>query len=90
MFYEASKNSQVDFEKKENQIHFYAGIAPYANYLNFGYKPTSSRQYSKIELPAYCLNKNSVKLTLEVIGDCNIDGKQIIEIGCGRGATWPR
>jgi SAM-dependent methyltransferase/uncharacterized protein YbaR (Trm112 family) len=96
MFYEASKNSRIDFEKKENQIHFYAGIAesleksgfaPYANYLNFGYKPTSDRQYSKIELPAYCLNKNSVKLTLEVIGDCNIDGKQIIEIGCGRGGN---
>lgn len=33
------------------------------------------------------MNKESIKLTLETIGDCDINGKQILEIGCGRGGN---
>lgn len=64
-----------------------SGFAPYTTYLNYGYIPNENPQYAKIELPHHCLNKESIKLTLETIGDCDINGKQILEIGCGRGGN---
>lgn len=54
-------------------------------FLNYGYVADQNKQYSKIELPENFLNKNSIKLILEVIGDCDITGSEILDIGCGRG-----
>jgi ubiquinone/menaquinone biosynthesis C-methylase UbiE len=56
-------------------------------FLNFGYLPDGSKQYSQVELPANVLNKNSVKLVLEVIGDCDLTGRKVLDLGCGRGGA---
>jgi len=63
------------------------GIASIAHYLNYGYSPNDNPQLSLIELPKFCLDKNSVKLTLEVVGNVDLRCKRVIEIGSGRGGN---
>lgn len=62
-------------------------FAEFAHFLNYGYVADGSPQYSTVTLPKYFLNKNSVKLVLEMVGDCSIDGKMVLDVGCGRGGT---
>lgn len=59
----------------------------YAYFLNYGYASTGGSEASPISLPAHCLNRNSVKLVLEVIGRVDLAGKAIADVGCGRGGT---
>src|SRR5262249_54145330 len=56
-------------------------------FLNYGYAPNLSPQFSRVELPKHYINKNSVRLVLEVIGDCDLDGRRLLDVGCGRGGT---
>jgi phthiocerol/phenolphthiocerol synthesis type-I polyketide synthase E len=56
-------------------------------FLNYGYLSDGSTEYATVELPAQFINKNSVKLVLELIGDCAVDGKRVLDVGCGRGGT---
>jgi len=62
-------------------------FGPFSLFLNFGYVPDGSPTSSVIELPEHCLNKNSVRLVLEVIGDCDLGGRRVLDIGCGRGGA---
>ena len=59
----------------------------HAYFLNWGYIANENPEYSQIELPKYCLHKNSVKLILELVGGCNLTGCNVLDIGCGRGGT---
>jgi ubiquinone/menaquinone biosynthesis C-methylase UbiE len=38
-------------------------------------------------LPDKTVNRNSAKLVLEVLADCPINGRRILDVGCGRGGT---
>jgi SAM-dependent methyltransferase len=83
-------------ETKAGYRRFYNGVSEqldatefgdFSFFLNYGYVPDHHPQYAQIQLPAHCLNKNSVKLALEVIGDCVIRGRSVLDVGCGRGGT---
>jgi phthiocerol/phenolphthiocerol synthesis type-I polyketide synthase E len=56
-------------------------------FLNYGYVPDDQPQLAPVPLPEQYINRNSVKLVLEVIGDVVIDGKRVLDVGCGRGGT---
>ena len=56
-------------------------------FLNYGYVPDGQQEFSAVSLPEHYINKNSVKLVLEVIQDCPVDGKRVLDVGCGRGGT---
>jgi phthiocerol/phenolphthiocerol synthesis type-I polyketide synthase E len=65
-----------------------AGIfGNYSLFLNYGYVADGSPQYAVVKLPEHCLNRNSAKLVLELVGDCPIDGRHVLDVGCGRGGT---
>ena len=55
-------------------------------FLNLGYVAGEDDR-SPIELPASTLDRASVKLVLEVIGDLDISGFDILDVGAGRGGT---
>jgi ubiquinone/menaquinone biosynthesis C-methylase UbiE len=62
-------------------------FAQFSYFLNYGYLADGSPEYSVVSLPPQYINKNSVKLVLEVIGNCSIGGKRVLDVGCGRGGT---
>src|SRR2546421_2383629 len=83
-------------EVKANYKRFYDAVntqldasvfGSFSFFLNYGYVPNFSRQYSRVELPDHFINKNSVRLVLELIGDCDLDQRRILDVGCGRGGT---
>jgi SAM-dependent methyltransferase len=59
----------------------------YSFFLNYGFKSDGSAEYAPVELPEHFINKSSVRLVLEVIADCAVDGRRILDVGCGRGGT---
>jgi SAM-dependent methyltransferase len=81
---------------KEGYRRFYNEVTAQLNanvfgqfsfFLNYGYKPDGQSEYAAVSLPDHYINKNSAKLVLEVIGDCPVDGKNVLDVGCGRGGT---
>ncbi|HEU4628279.1 MAG TPA: methyltransferase domain-containing protein [Gemmatimonadaceae bacterium] len=59
----------------------------YAMFLNFGYAADGSPEYARVALPERCLNRNCIKLVLETIGDADVAGCRVLDVGCGRGGT---
>ena len=73
-----------------NRLNNQLNSTPYSTHIrfcNFGYLADSSPQFSQVMLPPYILNKNTIQLVLEVIGDCDLTGCAILDVGCGRGGT---
>ena len=62
-------------------------VGEHAMFLNYGYASTGAQEYSPIELPERYLNRNSVKLILELIGTVDLNGYEVLDVGCGRGGT---
>jgi phthiocerol/phenolphthiocerol synthesis type-I polyketide synthase E len=59
-----------------------------AFFLNLGYAPVDGLpRRSPIQIPKHTLDANSVMLVLELIGDCSLAGKRVLDVGCGRGGT---
>ena len=58
-----------------------------SSFLNYGYVEDGAPQMSNVELPSQTLSRSSVKLVLELIGDCDLAGKRVLDVGCGRGGT---
>jgi phthiocerol/phenolphthiocerol synthesis type-I polyketide synthase E len=76
--------------------HFYDAVSTqldatmfgeFSHFLNYGYVADLSPQHSRVELPKHYFNRNSVKLVLELIGDCPLAGRRVLDVGCGRGGT---
>jgi ubiquinone/menaquinone biosynthesis C-methylase UbiE len=56
-------------------------------FLNYGYCPDHHPHHAAVEVPQHYINKNSVRLVLELIGDCPVTGARVLDVGCGRGGT---
>jgi phthiocerol/phenolphthiocerol synthesis type-I polyketide synthase E len=76
--------------------HFYDGVSEqldatevgeFSFFLNYGYCADLNPQHAVITLPSRFINKNSVKLVLELIGDHDLRGQRVLDVGCGRGGT---
>ncbi len=62
-------------------------FGPHCFFMNLGYLETDSPQDSPVVLPARLPNRPSAKLALEVIGDLDLHGREVLDVGCGRGGT---
>ena len=56
-------------------------------FLNYGYRPDHHPRHAVVDVPEHYINKNSVRLVLELIGDCPLAGRRVLDVGCGRGGT---
>jgi phthiocerol/phenolphthiocerol synthesis type-I polyketide synthase E len=83
-------------EVKRNYKRFYDRVTrqldasefgAFSYFLNYGYIANGSPEFSRVSLPAQYINRNSVKLVLELIGDCDLSGRTMLDVGCGRGGT---
>ena len=63
-------------------------FGPFSLFLNLGYADAAGNpSYSVIALPERSLNRNSIRLVLEVIGPCDLAGRRVLDVGSGRGGT---
>jgi phthiocerol/phenolphthiocerol synthesis type-I polyketide synthase E len=92
---DASSPADPD-ESKAAYKRFYDAVSTQLNgsvfgqfsfFLNYGYRPDGEPEYAAVELPPHYINRNSVKLVLEVVGDCPVEGHAVLDVGCGRGGT---
>src|SRR6516162_5573432 len=60
------------------------GYGEFSFFLNYGYVADGQPEFAAVPLPEQYFNRNSVKLVLELIGDCPIDGKRVLDVGWGR------
>lgn len=83
-------------EVKDGWKRFYDAVSAQLNatefgrfsfFLNYGYVPDGSPELAAVRLPEHYINRNSVKLVLEVVGDCPVKGRRVLDVGCGRGGT---
>jgi phthiocerol/phenolphthiocerol synthesis type-I polyketide synthase E len=88
--------STASDEIKENFRKFYNEVSKqldatfvgsFSYFLNYGYVPDGSPESAVVRLPEKYINKNSVKLVLELVGDCDLTGRRLLDVGCGRGGT---
>lgn len=63
------------------------GVAASSFFLNYGYVPTDSTNESAFVVRDGTFNANSVRLVFEVIGSIDLNGRAVVEIGCGRGGN---
>jgi ubiquinone/menaquinone biosynthesis C-methylase UbiE len=61
-------------------------LGEWSRFLNYGYADSPDDQ-SSVRLPASTLDRLSVKLVLELIGNGELDGRRILDVGSGRGGT---
>jgi SAM-dependent methyltransferase len=63
------------------------GVADSSFFLNYGYTSTGSGDESAFDIREGTFNANSVRLVLEVVGPVDLNGRTVVEIGCGRGGN---
>src|ERR1700761_3149448 len=63
------------------------GVADSSFFLNYGYLAIDSNNESAFDIPPGTFNANSVRLVLEVVGSVDLNGLDVVEIGCGRGGN---
>lgn len=61
-------------------------VGQWALFLNYGYLESDDDR-SPIDLPRNTLDRASVKLVLELVGDFSVDGRRVLDVGSGRGGT---
>lgn len=81
---------------KDGMRRFYDGINDqldatarrrHSIFLNFGYVPGEGIDRSVIDTSGYLFNQHSVRLVAETIGDCPLEGREVLDVGSGRGGT---
>jgi acyl transferase domain-containing protein/SAM-dependent methyltransferase len=81
------KNHTRQFYDSVNGHLNSSAYGQFSFFLNYGYASDSSAEFAAVELPQHYLNRNSVKLVLEVVGDCPLADRVVLDVGCGRGGT---
>jgi len=65
-----------------------SAVGGYALFLNYGYVPNENPEQARVALPRHTLNRNCIRLVLEMIGDCPLSPScAVLDVGCGRGGT---
>jgi ubiquinone/menaquinone biosynthesis C-methylase UbiE len=78
-----TKNAYEWFNQKLNELKF----GRYAYFLNYGYVANDNPTWAVIVPPTSHFDVNSRRLVLEVIGDCPVDGRDILDVSSGRGSV---
>ncbi|MGY3453358.1 class I SAM-dependent methyltransferase [Bradyrhizobium sp. USDA 4353] len=55
-------------------------------FMNWGYLP-SGQDEARLQPRPDAVNASSVRLILELVGDTDLAGRDVLDIGCGRGGT---
>jgi acyl transferase domain-containing protein/SAM-dependent methyltransferase len=65
-----------------------SGVADASFFLNYGYlEVPGTENECRFDVPERVFNSNSIRLAFELIGPTDLDGLQVLDVGCGRGGT---
>ncbi|MGA8439230.1 MAG: SDR family oxidoreductase [Candidatus Sulfotelmatobacter sp.] len=66
-----------------------AGVGNASFFLNYGYisLDNGNGDEAHFEVPEHVFNPSSVRLALELIGSMELEGRRVLDVGCGRGGT---
>jgi phthiocerol/phenolphthiocerol synthesis type-I polyketide synthase E len=64
-----------------------SGMGAASFFLNYGYVSFGNGDEARIDVPERIFNRNSVRLAFELIGDAELNGRRVLDVGCGRGGT---
>lgn len=64
-----------------------ARIGKYSHFLNYGYVADEHPSFARVTPADSHFDAASRRLVLEVLGDCPIDGSDVLDVSCGRGAV---
>jgi SAM-dependent methyltransferase len=63
-------------------------FAEQSRFLNYGYVPNDAPSFAPVRPPPGSVNRSSIRLVLELIGDLPLRPDQaLLDVGCGRGGT---
>lgn len=81
----AAKQSYRDFYDDVSRRLQNSGVGEASFFLNYGYVSKGVDDDARFEIPERVFNRNSVRLAFELIGDTAVNGKRVLDVGCGRG-----
>ncbi|MFI5045009.1 MAG: methyltransferase domain-containing protein, partial [Acidimicrobiales bacterium] len=84
---DAAKASYREFYDDVTRRLAATGMAEASFFLNYGYVSRGSGDDADAEVPEGVPNRNSIRLALELVGDTDLAGRQVLDVGCGRGGT---
>ncbi len=90
----ASDGPRTDAEKDVRRAEYEAfntklndmRVGRYAHFLNLGYVPNDNPTFCAVDTEGHQLDPHSRRLVLEVLGEGPIDGMDVLDVSCGRGA----
>ena len=83
----AAKASYRDFYDDVTRRLERSGVGEASFFLNYGYLSVGPGDEARFIVPDGVLNPNSVRLVFELIGDTELRGARVLDVGCGRGGT---
>jgi ubiquinone/menaquinone biosynthesis C-methylase UbiE len=79
------KDACRNFYDSLNQYLDTTVFGPFSYFLNYGYIPNGAEEMARFEPNARELNGASLKLALEVVADCDLGNRSLLDVSCGRG-----
>jgi len=83
----AAKASYREFYNDVTRRLEQSGMGAASLFLNYGYVSLGNGDEAQFEIPAEVFNRNSVRLAFELIGATPLNGRRVLDVGCGRGGT---
>jgi acyl transferase domain-containing protein/SAM-dependent methyltransferase len=64
-----------------------SGVGAASFFLNYGYISVGEGDEARFAVPDGVFNPSSIRLAFELIGNSELQGQRVLDVGCGRGGT---
>ncbi|MCU1356896.1 MAG: hypothetical protein JWM89_2314 [Acidimicrobiales bacterium] len=81
------KAAQAENFDNLNDVVAGSAFDRHLRFFNFGYRPLDGETPSGPSLGGAFPNRDSAQLLFEVVGDTDLTGARVVEVGCGRGGN---
>jgi SAM-dependent methyltransferase/acyl carrier protein len=83
----AAKDSYRKFYDDITKRLAVTGMGEASYFLNYGYVSLDAEDEAVYSVPEGAFNANSVRLAYELVGPTSLAGRDVLDVGCGRGGT---